>query len=263
MSEWLSEGFVQRALIAGLLTSILTSYFGVFVVQRRLSFMGNGLAHAAFGGVALGLLLGTQPLWIAVPFTVAVALGIVLVERRTTIAGDTAIGIFFATSMALGVIFLSRLETYSADAFAILFGDILFITTTDLLVMGAMVGLAVLTLPAWGRWAYATFDRELAQTDRLAVERDDYLLAICLAVTVVVASKVVGITLIAAMLVIPAATARLITPTFLWMTLVSIGLGLVGVVAGLLGSLQFNLPLGPAIILAQAAMFFVAAVLRR
>ena len=113
MIELLHTAFVQRALLAGVMVGLLSSYYGAFVVQRRLSFLGDGLAHAAFGGVALGLLLGLEPLWIALPFTVAVAVGIVWVENRTRIAGDTAIGIFFATSMALGVIFLALRRSYS------------------------------------------------------------------------------------------------------------------------------------------------------
>jgi zinc transport system permease protein len=263
MSELLGTAFVQRALLAGVMVGLLASYYGVFVVQRRLSFLGDGLAHATFGGAALGLLLGVESLWIALPFTVLAALGIIWVERRTHIAGDTAIGIFFATSMALGVIFLSLRNTYSNDAFSILFGDILYITPADLWTTAAMLALTLLTLPMWGRWAYATFDRELAEVDRLPVVRDDCLLAVCLAVVVVVSAKVVGVVLIAALLVIPAATARLLTPTFIAMTLASVGVSLLSVVGGMLVSLRLNLPSGPTIILTQAMLFFLAALARR
>lgn len=263
MIELLAAPFVQRALVAGLMAAVLTSYFGAFVVQRRLSFLGDGLAHAAFGGVALGLLLGREPIWIALPFTVATAIGIVWTQQQTKIAGDTAIGIFFATTMALGVIFLSLRKDYSADAFSILFGDILYITAADIWTMAAMLVASLATLPLWGRWAYATFDRELAEADRLPVLRDDYLLAICLAITVVVAVKVVGVVLVAAMLVIPAATARLLSPTFLHMTLLGIAISLISVLAGMLVSLQFNLPSGPSMILVQAALFAAAAIKRR
>src|SRR5207244_2798154 len=113
--------FMQRALIAGLLVGFLASYFGAFVVQRGMSFLGDGLAHAAFGGVALGLLLGLNPLWVAVPFTLVVAFGITWVQERTRLGSDTAIGIFFAVSIALGVIFLSWRKQYTADAFTYLF----------------------------------------------------------------------------------------------------------------------------------------------
>src|SRR5262245_21667244 len=105
--EMLSLPFMQRALLAGALLGALASYLGAFIVQRGLGFLGEGLAHAAFGGVALGLLLRTEPLTVAIPFTVAVAVGINWVKERARLAGDTAIGVFFAVSMALGILFLS------------------------------------------------------------------------------------------------------------------------------------------------------------
>ncbi|MCE5228684.1 metal ABC transporter permease [bacterium] len=264
MLEALSTPFMQRAIVAGVLVALLASYYGVFVVQRGMSFMGDGLAHAAFGGVALALLLGSEHyLFVALPFTVAVAVGIHFVQQRTRISGDTAIGIFFATSMALGIIFLALKKTYTADAFSILFGDILAIQTGDLILASAAVVASLGTLPLWGRWAYATFDRELAQADRLRVERDDYILAVFLAITVVVAVKIVGVVLIAALLVIPPATARLIAPTFIKMTFVSMLLGFVSIVIGMIGAWHFDVPPGPAIILVQSTMFFFTALSTR
>ena len=133
MFELLTLPFMQRALIAGLLIGFLASYYGVFVVQRGLSFLGSGLAHAAFGGVALGLLLESEPLWIAVPFTIIVAIGITWVKNRTELGSDTTIGIFFSVSMALGIIFLFLRKQYSADAFTYLFGSILSVTVIDII----------------------------------------------------------------------------------------------------------------------------------
>ncbi len=263
MLEMLAMPLMQRALVAGVLVGILASYYGVFVVQRGLSFMGNGLAHAAFGGVALGLLLGAEPLWVAIPFTVAVGLGIAWVQRRTRLGADTAIGIFFATSMALGMVFLTLREGYAADAFTYLFGSILMLGPTDLWIAGGTAFLTLAALPMWGRWAYATFDRELALADRLRVDRDDYLLAVLLAITVVAAVKVVGIVLIAAFLVIPPATARLLTPTFAMMTWASIAIGTASVLAGMAAAWHFDLPPGPAIILVQAGVFFLAMLVPR
>ena len=249
---------MQRALVGGVLVGFLASYYGVFVVQRGLSFLGSGLAHAAFGGVALGLLLETEPLWIAVPFTVLVALAISWVRDKTELSNDTSVGIFFAVSMALGVLFLFLRQQYTDDAFTYLFGSILAVTNKDIYIA---LGLVVLTLalwPLWKRWAYATFDRELALTDRLPVVKDDYLLSILIAVTVVVAIKVVGIVLIAAFLVIPAASSRLISRTFFTMTIIAIIIGITSVIIGLFVSYYLDVPSGAIIILVQAAFFFVA-----
>lgn len=248
---------MQRALMAGVLVGALASYYGVFVVQRRLSFLGIGLSHAAFGGVALGLLLGVNPLWIAVPFTVLVALGITWVTEHGEVAGDTAIGIFFAVAVALGIVFLAMRQTYTADAFAYLFGSILAVQQADLWIVGGLTALTLLALPMWGRWAYATFDRDLARADRVPVERDDYLLAVLLAITVVAAVKIVGIILVAAFLVIPPATARLVARSFSGMTVVSVVIGVLSAIGGLVASYWLDIPSGATIVLGQALLFFI------
>ncbi len=256
MSEILTLPFMQRALIGGAMVALLASYYGVFIVQRGLSFLGSGLAHAAFGGVALGLLLQTEPLWIALPFTMVVAIGIAWVKYKTELSSDTAVGIFFSVSMALGIVFLFLRREYTADAFTYLFGSILAVNKTDLWITLLMVVITLLTWPLWKRWAYASFDRELAQTDRLPVIKDDYILSVLIAVTVVVAMKVVGIVLIAAFLVIPAATARILSHTFHMMTVISVVIGILSAVIGLLISYYMNIPSGATIILIQAFLFF-------
>ncbi|MDZ7332765.1 MAG: metal ABC transporter permease [candidate division KSB1 bacterium] len=262
MFELLQLPFMQRALMAGVLVGFLASYYGVFVVQRGLSFLGSGLAHAAFGGVALGLLLGSEPLWIAVPFTVLVAIAIFWVRDKTELGSDTAVGIFFAVSMALGVVFIFLKKEYTTDAFTYLFGSILAVTRIDIEITAGVVFITLLTFPLWRRWAYASFDRELAETDHLAVKRDDYFLSVLIAITVVVAIKVVGIVLIAAFLVIPAATSRLISRTFRRMTLLSVIIGMISAFAGLLLSYYLDVPSGATIILLQAILFFIAMILR-
>lgn len=253
---------MQRALIGGALVGFLASYYGVFIVQRGLSFLGSGLAHAAFGGVALGLLLETEPLWVALPFTVVVAIGIAWVKYRTELSSDTAVGIFFSVSMALGIVFLFLRREYTGDAFTYLFGSILAVTETDIWITLAMVLVVFATWPLWSRWAYTSFDRELAQTDRLPVIRDDYFLSVLVAVTIVVAIKVVGIVLIAAFLVIPAATARVLSRSFRMMTIVSIIIGVSSALIGLVVSYYIDIPSGATIILIQSLLFFIAMLTR-
>ncbi len=260
MEDLFAFSFMRRALIAGVLVAGLSSYFGVFVVQRRLSFLGSGLAHAAFGGVALGLLLHMEPLWIAVPFTALVALGINWVKDQTQLSADTAIGIFFAVAMALGVIFLSFREDYATDAFAYLFGSILYVSLVDIWMAVGLVAVTAALYRWWPRWAYATFDSELARSDRLSVQRDDYLLSVLLAVAIVVSAKIVGILLVAAFLVLPAASARLVTTRFATTTLVAVLVGVASAAAGLVTSFYADLPTGATIILVQAAVFVSATI---
>lgn len=253
-----------RAMLAGILVGFMSSYFGVFIVQRRMSFMGSGLAHAAFGGVALGILLNTEPLWIAIPFTILASIGITLLRDKTKLGSDTSIGILFAISVALGIIFLSLKRSYTADAFAYLFGSILSVQTSDLYVTLILSVITMLSFFGfWSRWAYTSFDRELAGTDRIKVTRDDYILNTLLAITIVVSVKLVGIILVAAFLVIPAASARLVAGTFFRMTIISIILGVISSIIGLIASYIFDLPSGATIILVQAAIFFISILIRR
>jgi len=253
---------MQRALLAGLLVGGLASYLGVMVVQRRLSFLGDGLAHAAFAGVALGLLLQQEPLWVAIPFAVGVSLLITWVREKSSLGDDTAIGIFFAVSVALGVLFMSLRQGFAPDAVAYLFGSILTVTPTDLGVMGLIALGVVLLAPLWRYWAYATFDRELALADRQPVMLHDYLLSALIALVVVASVKVVGIVLIAAFVVIPAATARLLSQTFAAMTLLAVLMSTLSVLPGLAAAYLLDVPAGSAIVLTQALLFALA-LLRR
>ena len=131
MDFW-QYAFMQRALIGGVMIGLLTAVIGVYVVLRGMSFIGAGVAHASFGGVALGFLLGIDPLWAAVAFCLAVAWGIGAVTRRGGIKEDTAVGIFFASTMAFGVLLIGLMQGYNVDLFSYLFGSILAVTAADL-----------------------------------------------------------------------------------------------------------------------------------
>lgn len=263
MIDFFTLPFMQRALLAGILVGFLASYYGVFVVQRGLGFLGSGLAHAAFGGVALGILLDQEPLIIAVPFTVLIAIGITYVKNKTNLAGDTTIGIFFSVSMALGIIFIFMKRQYTSDAFNYLFGSILAVSLTDVIAPAILVLITFVFSPFWKRWAYTSFDRELAQADRIPVQFDDYVLSVLIAVTIVVSIKVVGIVLIAAFLVIPPAASRLINKSFSRMTVISILFGISTAVIGLWISYCLDIPSGATIILLQAALFFLVMIIKK
>ncbi|MCC7478279.1 metal ABC transporter permease [bacterium] len=258
----LSLPFFQRALLAGSMLGAALSYFGVFIVQRGMAFMGDGLAHAAFGGVALGLLLGWEPLYIALPFTLLAALGISWLRERSRLGNDTTIGIIFALAVALGIVFLSQKSGYSVDAMTYLFGSILAVSRTDIWASAAVLLLALLSLPLWGRLAYASFDRESAQADGLPLRLHDGLLLALLALSIVVAVKIIGVILLSAFLVIPAASARLLAGRFSAMSLSAVLLGAACCIAGLLLSYLLDLPSGAAIILTQVAVFALCLILQ-
>ncbi len=264
MIEIFSLPFIQRAAIAGVLIGFVTSYYGVFIVQRKLSFLGSGLAHSAFGGAALGLLLETEPLWVALPFTIIISILIVYLKEKSKLSGDTSVGILFSVAVALGIIFLSLKKGYTNDAFTYLFGSILSVQKIDLIFSSVLALLSIATFfSQWKKWAYATFDVELAQSDKIAVVKDEYLLSVLIAVTIVISIKIVGIVLLTAFLVIPAATSRLISSTFFQMTVYSIIIGIVSSFVGLIASIQLDLPTGAVIILIQALFFIIGLFFRK
>ena len=269
LAEPLSLDFMQRAMIAGTLVGGLCAMIGVFVVQRGLSFLGDGLAHAAFGGIALGLLLGVgsdHVTWVALPFTVLVALGIGWVLRRGGMRGDVATGVFFAVSFALGVLFLGlrRSDAQPVNIESMLFGSILAISPADLGVIAAVSAVTfALMLITWSRLAYATFDPELAALSGVPVKRLDSMLLALTAVVIVVAVKTVGVALVSSFVVIPAATARMLGRSLGRVALWAVALGMGGAIVGLMVSYHLNVASGATIILTLASAFGLALALRR
>lgn len=278
--EALSFPFFQRALLAGLAIAVMSGLLGVFVVQRRLSFLGDGLAHAAFGGMGIGAfvivsagLVGSRdglinhPIVIALPFSMLAALVIAGLRRGTRLSSDTAIGVSFAVSVALGVTFFSLIPpdvNLGVSPMDLLFGSILGVRAVDLWLIAAVAALATtLLLVLWGRLGYATFDDELARADGISTKRLELVLFLIAAVVIAVSASVVGIILMAAYLVIPAAAARLVARTLAQMTWVSVLIGLVSTAAGLAVSFYLDVPSGATIVLAQAALFVPAALFGR
>ena len=278
--EILGFAFMQRALAAGLLVALMSGLLGTFVVQRRLSFLGDGLAHAAFGGMGIGALAVVtfgvveagggwlrHPLWVALPFALVTALGIAYVRDRTDLSSDTAIGVFFAVAVALGVLAFSRIPpdvNLGFNVMDLLFGSILAVRATELTAIVVAAVVVVVTLGfVWGRLAYATFDDELARTDGVRARRLEYLLFVLAAVVVAVSAVVVGIVLMAAYLVIPAAAARLWSRSLAGTSVRAVAIGMTTTLVGVVASFYLDAPTGSAIILTQAAVFAAAIGLRR
>lgn len=262
--EPLGFEFMRHALIAGLAVAAVCAVIGVFIVQRGLAFLGDGLAHAAFGGIAIGLYLGASvesAVWIAIPFTAAIALGIGYVLRRSQLRGDVATGVFFSFSFALGVLFLGlrRATDRPVEVEKLLFGSMLAVTPEVLyVVVGVALITLVITLLLWSRLAYAIFDPELARLSGVPVAVLEYLLLAQTAVVVVVSVKTVGVVLVSSFVVIPAATARLVARTLARATALAIGIGVVGTLVGLIASYHLDTPSAATIILIHSAGFALA-----
>ncbi len=264
-----SVPFMLRALCAGTIVGGLCAAIGVFVVQRGLSFIGDGLSHAAFGGIALGLFMGVaieRMTWVALPFTVLVAMGITYILRRGSLHGDVATGVFSALSFALGVLFLGlrAADAPTVNVETVLFGSILAISPDDLWLVGG-VGLvtALMLMLTWGKLAYATFDPDLAALSGVPVAALDYMLLALTAIVIVVAVKTVGIALVSSFVIIPAATAKMLGKTLPGVAFFAIMIGVLGAAIGLILSYHANVASGATIILSLGAIFLITVLLRR
>jgi ABC-type Mn2+/Zn2+ transport system permease subunit len=263
MMAWLatplSYGFMQRGLVAAVMVGVLCAVIGCYVVLRSMAFIGDAMAHAILPGVALAYLLKGNLLAGALVAAVAVALGIGFFSRQGTIKEDTAIGILFAAALSLGVLLISTIRTYAVDLTHILFGNVLGVSTSDLWLTGGL-GLVVLgtILLLYREFLVVSFDPVLAATLRLPVERLRTLLLILLALTIVVSLQTVGVGLVAAMLVTPAATAYLLTRRLPAMMMVSALIGAGASVSGLYLSFYLNVASGAAAVLMATVMFLVA-----
>ncbi len=251
--------FMWRAMIAATLVGVLTAGVGVFVVIRRLAYIGHGLAHSIFGGAVVSFVAGINfyigaTLWGA--FSVFL---INLASRRRQISGDAAIGIITTAAFALGVALISRQRTFTRDFEAALFGEILGITTTDLLVTAATLVLAAALLFVWWKpLLFLTFDRDVAAAAGVSVSWVEAVFSLLLAATVIASLQVLGVTLLAAALVIPPVTARLFTDSFPHLFAFAIALGGLTGFFGVYLSWFVDVSSGATIVLLQAALFSLA-----
>jgi zinc transport system permease protein len=264
---------LMRGLQAAILISIVCSTLSVFVVLKRLAFIGEGIAHSALGGIALGVMLFVSGPMVqqsvgrqmgidltTMIFCIIIAWLIGWTSRKRIISEDTAIGIFFVASLALGIVLISLRKEYTAELFSFLFGSVLAVGAFDIYLT---IGLAVLVLATVIFFFRPMFlfclDEELASVSGIPVGPIHYMLLTLLAVTVVVAIKILGVLLVAAFLVIPGAAARMLTYRYKHMFLIANLIGLVAVVGGLiLSDIVEDLPSGPTIVLGEFAIFVMA-----
>ncbi|NLG66381.1 MAG: metal ABC transporter permease [Actinobacteria bacterium] len=260
---WLTEPFLQpfmqRALVASLVVGVICSVVGCYVVLRGMAFLGDALAHGILPGVAVAYLLRGSLLVGALIAAVAVALGIGFVSRTGTVREDTAIGIFFAAALSLGVLLISTIRTYATDLTHILFGNVLGVSTRDLWLTGGLGLVVMATVVLLHRpFLVTSFDPVFATTLRLKTEFLRTLLLVILALTIVVSLQTVGVGLVAAMLVTPAATAYLLVRRLIPMMVLAAVVGAVSAVAGLYVSYYVDVASGAAVVLVATALFFLA-----
>ncbi len=259
MIELLNLEFMQNAFLAGIMLSLVLAVVSFFVVLRRLSFIGVGVAHSAFGGVAMGALLGISPMFTAIGFSLVVSNAIGYIGKQGKLSTDTAVGIFFSLAMALGVIFIGMSDQYNIDLFGYLFGNILAITRQDLIIIAVLGGVVLVSTALFFKeLLFVAYDQEVAFVSGMPVVFLDHFFLTTLALAVVISMKIIGIVLVSALLVIPGAAALQITRHYVSMIIASVCIALTSTIGGLIVSYYADMASGATIVVLAAVIFFMA-----
>jgi zinc transport system permease protein len=254
--NFLQYSFIQKAFIAGSFVSVTCSVLGLFIVLRKMSMIGDGLSHVSFGAIALGLFLGIYPYYIAIPVVMIASLLILRISQKARVYGDSAIGIVSSVGIASGVIFASISKGFNVDLFSYLFGNILSISTTEVVlsVILSVVVVSVVYLFYWDLFS-ATFDEEYAKTTGIKTDNIHILLTLLTAITVVLSVKMVGIMLVSALMILPAVTALQLAKTFKDAMIIGGLTSLFSVLLGISSSFFLDLPTGATIVMINTVFF--------
>jgi zinc transport system permease protein len=259
VTEALALPFLQRALAAGLLVGVVASLLGVFVVLRRSAFFGDAIAHASLAGVALGVLTGLPPLLPAAGVGIGIGLGLNRVEKKSRLGVDTILGFVLPFFMALGLLLLAFSPGFQPELLSYLFGNILAVGPESLWIIAAIaVGVVPVLLAMRRPLIFATFDPDGARVSGIRVDGLLTLYHVLLALVVIASLKIVGIILVNALLVIPAATAKLLARSLKQMFVLAPVIGVASVLVGLFASYSFDMPSGPAIAVVAGLAFLAA-----
>lgn len=259
MLDILAYPFMQRAIAGGIILGVLLAFLGVFMILRRMSFFGDGIAHASLAGIAIGILANTNPLITAIIFAAVIAVIISVLETKSKLSSDAIIGVMFTTSMAFGVILMSFNSGYQPELVSFLFGNILAIKTSELVIMLVLAAIITFFLCRnYKKLALLAFDAESAQLKGINVQLYHILFSIALAVSVVLGVKILGIVLVSALLIIPSSCAKLFSKSFKTLIIGSIVVSEITILLGLLTSYILDLPSGAVIVVSGFGIFLLA-----
>ncbi|QQG48844.1 MAG: metal ABC transporter permease [archaeon] len=254
--QLLGQAFIQRAFVIAVIIAVLTSVLSVFVVLKRVSLLGDGLAHSSYGGLALGLYLGVPPVWGGAVVAVLASLGITKSQRTRRIPPDAAVALFLVMGLGFGTVLISLSHAYGFNLESLLFGSILLVTNTQIYVaLGVLaVTLAVLSL-IFKELVYVTFDETQARASGVRTWVYDYLFSALAGISVIVSVPVVGVLLIAALIVLPGLTSLQVSRSFRQTVYLSVAVGVASVVFGLFGSIVLDVASGAMIVVAALGVF--------
>lgn len=257
--ELLGYTFFRNALWGSLLASIACGIIGSYVVARRMVFISGGITHASFGGIGIGFYFGFNPVMSALVFSVLSAFGIQWLSKNQNVREDSAIAVFWSLGMALGIILIFLSPGYAPNLSEYLFGNILTISQTDILLLGILSVVLIVFFTYFYRSILNTsFDKEFAKTRGVPVAFLEYTLIMLVAVTIVLSIRLVGIVLLISLLTVPQMTANIFTNRFSKIMLGSVMISFVGCVAGLLLSYFLNVPSGAFIIFVLILIFLLS-----
>ena len=252
------------ALLSGMLLAAITGPLGSFVVWRRMAFFGDTLAHGALLGITFGIVAELDPVLALMLSSVVLALLLYPLQKTSALSADTLLGIVSHSMLAIGLVTLSLTDNVRVDLMGYLFGDLLAVDYTDTLWI-ALTGIVCITLMVsqWRGLVATTVSQELAEIDGYPVQRLNLMLVIILALTVALAMKIVGILLVSALLIIPAASARALARTPEHMAMMASALGVLAVIAGMAASFQWDTPTGPSVVVAATSIFVASLLVKK
>ncbi|MFV0537722.1 MAG: metal ABC transporter permease [Dysgonomonas sp.] len=257
--DLLSYTFFQNALLGSMFACIACGIIGSYVVVRRLVFISGGITHASLGGIGMGFYFGWNPILSAMIFSILSAFGIEWLSSRQGVREDSAIGSFWSLGMAVGIIFIYLKPGFAPNLSDYLFGNILTITTPDIVYLAVLSLVLILVFALYGRQIlFAAFDSDFAKTRNLPVNLIKYAMMMGIAITIVLSIRLVGIVLLMSILTVPQMTANLFTSNFVKMILLSIVIGFFGCIVGLFLSAILDVPSGVFIIFTQIVVFLGA-----
>lgn len=262
--EILTYEFMQRALLGGLLIGVSTALIGVFLVLKRLSLLGDSFAHASFGGIALGFVLNINPIMVAIAFVTVASLGIDKLINKAKLYGESAIALVLSFGMAFALVLIGATNKLDTNIFSYLFGSILTINETDLMISGTVLFLILAFYKlSFKKLVYSTFNNDVARVRHSQTDLIDKIFIVLSAITIVIATRAVGILLISALIVIPSLIALNISKSFKQTLVIASISSVIGIYLGIFLAYFFDLPAGGTIVLSLLTLFLISLIFKK
>lgn len=262
--SWITYAFMQKALISGILVSIVAALIGVILVLKQHALLGHGLGDVGFGALSIAIVLNMQPLLVSIPVVVIAAFFTLYISQKRHINGDALIGMIASSALALGMIATTMNGGFNVNVSNLLFGSILVMTSFDFIVSCILAIIIIIAyVLCYKAFLFITLDSDYATATGFKVQRYEAILAILTALTVVLGMRIMGTLLISSLLIFPAMSAKYIARSYFQMVLFSVIISTIAFTVGLIASFYFNLPTGPTVVIAQLSAFILLTIFKK